>query len=394
MTSNRQLGFSLTEGQESFRQSVATFSKKVIAPMAREIDKTDRMPKQVWKLFGDQGYPAMPIPKKYGGTEQGLVEQSIMMEEVTAGGHSPVVIALLEAAALFSQSVNLAGTEKQKQTWLPEIAKGNINAAFALTEPGVGSDPANMHTVARRDGDFYVLSGAKRYVSFAGISDFIMVFAKTDPTAGAKGVSAFMVETSRPGFKIVDNISCIGLRGHQDEEIEFHEVRIPLFNRIGEEGQGLKIALSTLEKTRTTLCGGFIGLARASLEAAIWYAQNRISFGKPLGDFQALRFPIAESEVKIEAARLLTWRAGWLEDQGQPHAFETAQAKIAAGEAMLHAADTAFSVYGGFGGTQKYVVERYYRDAKIWSYAQGSPEMMTEIVARQLLKRQVPEPLI
>jgi alkylation response protein AidB-like acyl-CoA dehydrogenase len=387
-------GFQLTKEQEEFRQSVAKFSAREIAPLAREIDKTDKMPRDMWKKFGSQGYPGMPIPKKYGGTEQSLLEQSIMMEEVTANGHSPVVIALLEAAALFSQSVMLAGNDKQKQTWLPEIAKGDINAAFALTEPGVGSDPANMKTLARRDGDDYVLNGAKRYVSFAGISDFVMVFAKTNPDAGAKGVSAFMVETNRPGFKIVDNIPCIGLRGHQDEEIELHDVRIPQFNRIGEEGQGLKIALTTLEKTRTTLCGGFIGLARASLDAALWYAQNRLSFGKPLGDYQALRFPIAESQVKIEAARLLTWKASWLEDQGVSHPVETAQAKIAAGEAMLHAADTAFSVYGGFGGTQKYVVERYYRDAKIWSYAQGSPEVMTEIIARQLMKRQVPEPLI
>jgi isovaleryl-CoA dehydrogenase len=257
------LNFQLTKEQIEFQKSVAEFSAREIAPIAREMDKTDTVPKDMWKKFGKQGYPAMPIPKKYGGTEQGLVEQSIMMEEVTASGHAPVVIALLEAAALFSQSVLHSGNEKQKQTWLPEIAKGNVNAAFALTEPGVGSDPANMQTVARRDGDFYILNGAKRYVSFAGISDFVMVFAKTDPTGGSKGVSAFMVETNRPGFKIVDNIPCIGLRGHQDEEIELHDVKIPMFNRIGDEGMGLKVALNTLEKTRTTLCGGFIGLARA-----------------------------------------------------------------------------------------------------------------------------------
>jgi butyryl-CoA dehydrogenase len=389
------LGFELSKELQDFRKKVFDFSSREIAPKARSVDKLDEMPKEIWKAFASQGYPAMPIAKKYGGTEQGLLEQAIMMEEVTAGGHSPVCIALLEAAALFCQAVNVAGTEEQKKKWLPEVAKGKINAAFALTEPGVGSDPANLATIARREGDYYIINGAKRYVSFAAISDMVMIFARTGkPEDGAKGVSAIMVETNRPGFKISEKIPCIGLRGHQDEELELVNVKVPVFNRIGEEGQGLKIALGTLEKTRTTLCGGFIGLARAALDAAIWYGQNRLSFGKPLGDYQAHRFPMAEVEVEIEAARMLTWRAALLEDQGKPHPIETAQAKLAAAKAMIHAADVAFTIYGGFGGTQKYVVERYYRDAKIWSYAQGSPEIMTEVIARGMMKRKVPEPLI
>jgi alkylation response protein AidB-like acyl-CoA dehydrogenase len=389
------MDFKLNPEQEAFRKKVFTFASKEIAPKARTLDKQDEMPREIWKLFAREGYTAMPIAKKYGGTEQGLLEQAIMMEEVTAGGHSPVCIALLEAAALFCQAVNIAGTEEQKKKWLPEVAKGNINAAFALTEPGVGSDPANLATVARREGDHYILNGEKRYVSFGSISDMIMVFCRTGkPEDGAKGVSAIMVETNRPGFKIAEKIPCIGLRGHQDEEIILENVKVPVFNRIGEEGQGLKIALTTLEKTRTTLCGGFIGLARASLDAAIWYAQNRPSFGKPLGEYQAHRFPMAEVEMEIEAARMLTWYAAKIDDSGKSHAVETARAKLAATRAMIHAADVAFTIYGGFGGTQKYVVERYYRDAKIWSYAQGSPEIMTEVVARNLMKREVPEPLI
>jgi alkylation response protein AidB-like acyl-CoA dehydrogenase len=388
------MAFPLTREQEEYRKQVNEFASRVVAPLARRIDSEDEMPKEIWKAFTEQGFPAMPIPRTYGGTERGLLEQALMMEEVTAGGHSPVCIALLEAAALFCQAVIIAGTEEQKKKWLSQVAQGKVNAAFALTEPGVGSDPASMETKAIRDGDEYVITGKKRYVSFASISDRVMVFAKTHPEWGAKGISAFLVETHRPGFRIIERIPCIGLRGHQDEEIELDSVRVPAFNRIGEEGQGLKIALATLERTRTTLCGGFIGLARASLDAAIWYAQNRLSFGKPLGDYQAHRFPLAETEVQIEAARLLTWRAASLSDQGMPHTIETAQAKIAATEAMLHAADTSFTVYGGFGGTQRYVVERFYRDAKIWSYAQGSPEVMKEVVARGLMKREAKEPLV
>lgn len=387
------MAFPLTEEQEAYRNKVREFSSRVIAPLAREIDAHDEMPAEVWKHFTEQGFPAMPIPKKYGGTEQSLLLQTLMMEEVTAGGHSPVCIALLEAAALFCQAVIIAGTDDQKKKWLPQVAQGKVNAAFALTEPVAGSDPAGMETTAVRQGDEYVVNGRKRYVSFAALSDRVMIFAKTNPERGAKGISAVMVETDRPGFRIVEKIPCIGLRGHQDEEIELHNVRVPVSNRIGEEGQGLKIALATLERTRTTLCGGFIGLARASLDAAIWYAQNRQSFGKPLGDYQAHRFPIAEAQVLIGGAQLLAWRAASLHDQGKPHAVETAQAKLAATEAMLKAADIAFTIYGGFGGTQRYVVERFYRDAKIWSYAQGSPEVMKEVVARETLKADVAEPL-
>lgn len=385
--------YQLMPEQEKFLNQVEQASARVVRPLARRMDANDEMPAEIWKHFASEGYPAMPIPKKYGGTEQGLLEQSLMMEGVTAGGHSPVCIALLEAAALFSQAVIIGGSEEQKKKWLPEVAAGRVNAAFALTEPGVGSDPANLETVAVRQGDEYVITGKKRYVSFASISDRVMVFARTGPGAGAKGVSAIMVETNRPGFRIVERIPCIGLRGHQDEELELHEVRVPVFNRIGEEGEGLKIALSTLARTRTTLCGGFIGLARASLDAALWYAGHRLSFGKPLGDYQVHRFPIAEVQAQIEAARLMTWRAASLSDQGKNHAVETAQAKILAGDVMLRAADVAFTMYGGFGGTQQYVVERYYRDAKIWSYAQGSPEVMKEIISRDILKREVPEPL-
>ncbi len=387
------LGFWLTDEQEALRRRVHEFASREIAPLARQIDRTDAMPARVWQLFAAQGYPAMAIAKEWGGSGDGLLEQTLMMEEVTAGGKSPVCIALLESAALFTQAVSLAGTEEQKARWLPNVAAGRSHAAFALTEPGTGSDPANLSTRAVRDGDEYVLNGRKRYASFTSCSDLVVVFARTRLSSGADGVSAIVVETDRPGFRISDRIPCIGLRGHQDEELGLEDVRVPVHNRLGEEGKGLRIALATLEKTRTTLCGGFVGLARAALDAAVWYAQHRESFGRPLGEYQAHRFPMAQVQVDIEAARLLTWRAAKLDDEGRRHTAETAQAKLAATRAMLQATEVAFTVFGGFGGTQEYPVERYYRDAKIWSYAQGSPEMMNEVVARRLLESPVEEPV-
>lgn len=388
------LDFQLSDQQVAMRNHIASACREFLAPQARIIDKEDAMPKEVWRFFAEQGFPAMPIPKAYGGSEHSLLDQTLMMEEVTASGHSPVCVALLEAAALFTQCVLRYGTEEQKMRWLPALAKGEINAAFALTEPGVGSDPANMATQAVRDGDEYVITGRKRYVSFGNISELILVFATTDPSAGKNGVSAFVVERSRPGFSMDDAIPCIGLRGHQDEEMILDNVRVPADHLVGEEGQGLVVAMKTLERTRTTLCGGYVGLARAAVDAAIWYANRRKSFGKTLGEHQALRFPMAETVTQIEAARWMTWRAACLSDDGVRHGVETAQAKIMAGDVLLKACDLAFTVYGGFAGTQKYVVERFYRDAKIWSYAQGSPEIMREIVARDTLKRETQEPLV
>jgi len=274
--------------------------------------------------------------------------------------------------------LNRAG-EKGKKKFLPAIIRGEGTGTFALTEPNTGSDPSSLTTTAELVGDQWVLNGRKRYASLASESLYTIVIARTKV-----GVSAFLVERGTPGFEVIEKIPTLGLKGHQDEEVLLKDCRIPKENLIGEEGKGLRIALEALNETRTSLCAGYIGVARAALEAAVKRAKERKSFGQTLAEHQAIRFPLAEVATDIEAARLLTYQAAWLIDNGQPHRKETSMAKHFAAQTVIKATDLAMKVYGGFGCTKREPVERYMRDARTWIYAQGSPEIMKEIIARSL----------
>jgi len=272
-------------------------------------------------------------------------------------------------------------SKEDRDKYLPKIAKGQGIGAFAQTEPGAGSDPKSLKTEAVLDGDEWVLNGRKRYVSFGHEAIYIVVMARTE-----KGVSAFLVDGEVEGMSVVEKIPCLGLRGHQDEEMEFKDCRIPKRNLIGEEGKGLRLALATLTETRTTLCAGFVGLATGALNAAIEYAKVRESFGKKIAEHQAIRFSLSEMAAEIEAARLLTYKAAWLIDNGQVSRKATSMAKIVASDVVLKATNMGVHVHGGFGCTKRFPVERYFRDARIWIFAQGSPEIQKEIVAREILK--------
>jgi butyryl-CoA dehydrogenase len=378
--------FDLTPEQEEIKEEAGEFAQRVIAPRAAEIDKTDEFPWDVWKKMGEEPYryPGMHIPEEYDGHPRNLFDIILIVEEVAVRGKSPICGALLEIAGLGTVAVVEGGNEEQKQKYLPPVAKGETMGCFSLTEPGTGSDASGIRCRAERDGDEYVINGRKRYTSLAHEASYIILFAVTDPNKGSKDVSAFIVPTDTPGFSVLERVKCIGLRGHQDEEILFKDCRIPKENLLGEEGNGLHYALASLDETRTTLTAGFIGLARACLDAAVEYAKTRESFGKPLFHRQALSFPLAEIATEIDAARLLNYKAAWLHDCGKKHTVETAKAKTLATKAMLDAANMAIEVHGGFGCTERHPVERFYRDARIWSFAQGTPQVMKFIITRDL----------
>lgn len=380
------LGFELTKEQEGVREEAKEFAERVIAPRAADIDKTDKFPWEVWKEMGKlpYRYAGHLIPKEYDGHPRHLLESCIIMEEITAVGGSSVCSAILEGVSLGTQPIIIGGNEEQKRKFLPRIAKGEGLCCFALTEPGTGSDASNIKTKAEKAGKEYVINGRKRYASFAHISDYIVLFAKTAPEKGAKGVSAFIVEKDTPGFEVLERVPCMGLRGHQDEELLFKDCKIPEETLIGEEGKGFYYAMGTLDETRTTLTAGFVGLARAAFEAAVDYAKRREAFGAKLAEKQAINLELADLATEIEAAKLLMLRAAWLSDQGKRHTAETAKAKSFATKVMLNATNLAIDVYGGFGCTERYPVERYYRDARIWAFAQGAPNIMRLIVARSL----------
>ncbi|MDD5701148.1 MAG: acyl-CoA dehydrogenase family protein [Dehalococcoidales bacterium] len=380
------ISFQLTEQQEKVKAEAAEFARTVVFPRAEEIERTDEAPVDIWSAMAEAPYryTGMHISQEYGGYPRSLLDQIIIIEEITAVGKSPVSTILMQITGLGTITVINNASEELKKKYLPIVARGEKMASYGLTEPGTGSDAAGIQCRARKERGGYVINGRKRYTSFAHQSAYIILFALTDSEKDNAGISAFLFPTDTPGYRVVDRVPCLGLRGHREEELEFKECWIPEKNLIGEEGKGLSYALRSLDQTRTTLNAGFIGLARACLEEAVKYAKARKTFGKELFHRQALSFPLAEIAARIDAARLMNYEAAWLHDQGRRHTVETAKAKLLATHVMLEAADMAIEVYGGFGCTTREIVERFYRDAKIWSFAQGSPQIMDYIISRDL----------
>jgi alkylation response protein AidB-like acyl-CoA dehydrogenase len=380
------LAFELTESQRTVRALAAEFAEREILPRAVEIDKTDDGVGAVWQAMSREPYryTGMHIPDRYGGKEIGLLEAVILTEEIAAVGKSPVCSVLFEIAGLGTLAIVEHGSEYLRKEYLPAVVKGEQMCCYGLTEPGMGSDGAGIQCRAQKVDQGYLINGRKRYISFAHESAYIVLFAATDPTKGARGISAFVFPTSTPGFKVAARVPCMGLRGHQDEELLFKDCLIPHENLIGEEGRGLSYALKTLDSTRTTLTAAFLGLARASLEESTKYAETRKTFGKELYHRQSLSYPLAEIAARIDAARLLNYQAAWLHDQGKKNTVEAAKAKTLATGTMLDAVNMAMEIHGGWGCAQGHIVERMYRDARIWSFAQGTPQMMKFIISRDL----------
>lgn len=383
--------FEFTKAQEELKKSVREFALKELAPMAAQVDEKDEFPWEVWKTMAaaPRYWISAHIPEEYGGHPKSMIDICIIAEEL--GRVMPIASALIEVAGFGVCTLLAAGTEEQKKKWLPRIATGEALGCFSLTEPAAGSDAAAIETKAVLEGDEYVINGRKRYLSFAhetlvNEGSYIILFAKTDFTKGAKGVSAFIIPGDAEGIKIIDRVPCVGIRGHQDEEVLFENCRIPKENLIGEPGSGFKYALTSLDETRTTLSGGFIGLAKTALEESVKYAKERHTFGKPLYENQAISFPLAQIAMDIEAARLLIYKAAWLADKGVRHTIETATAKSYAASVMMRATEAAITTFGGIGGTKRFPIERYARDAMIWQFAQGAPNILKLIVARNLFK--------
>ena len=389
------ISFDLTDEQQETKRQACEFARQEIAPLAAEIDEKDDsvLALSIHKKMAQHPYmyTGIWVPKEYQGNPKSLLENCIITEELAAGGLSAIGVVIIELLGVgVVMPILMGGSEEQKRRCLPLIARGEAFGSFGLTEPGIGSDAVALKTRAVLQNNEYVLNGRKRYHSFAHVADLNVIFAKTDPEKGARGISAFIVPKGTPGFRVIERIPCIGLRGHQDEEVELRDCRIPKENLIGEEGKGLKYALGTLDKTRTSLTGGYIGIARAALEEGVRFARARKAFGQPIGEFQGVGFPLAEVSIGVEAARLLNYKAAWLSDNGRSHTAETAAAKSFAAELLLKSTNVAVDVHGGFGATKRFPVERLLRDGRIWVFAQGAPNIMKLIVMRDLFKRLEP----
>ena len=373
-----------SEEQRALAMRYRQTAREYIIPRGAEVDQNDRIPPDLFEKLTNPPFSltALSVPKRFGGLGLSKAEVCIVAEEM--GYALPCLVPFLEAAQLYTYVLKLGGTDEQQQRFLSRLAQG-AKGCYALTDEGAGSDPVSIKTVARREGNTFILQGKKRLITFADVADLCAVFATEDPSLGAEGISAFIIERNTPGVALLHHCETLGLKGHRAHDIEFNDVKVPLENRIGGRGAGLRLAFKALNNTRISLSFGYVGLARRALDLAIDYARTRKVQGRPIGELQAVSFRIADAATQVDAARLLAYRAAVLSDQTDKHRKETSMAKAFAANAMVSAVDTANRVLGGYGCDVRYEAERYLRDAYSWISAQGTPEVQKVIVGRELL---------
>ncbi|MEK6717045.1 MAG: acyl-CoA dehydrogenase [candidate division NC10 bacterium] len=380
------MDFELTDAQRLIRDTVREFAEKELAPLAAELDRLKRFPEKPLQRLAELGVLGMTMPPEYGGAGADTVSSCLALMEISrACASTGVTVSVLNT--LTCEIIYRHGTEDQRQRYLPALCRGEILAAFSLTEPTSGSDAASLRTTAIRRGDRYVLNGTKQFVTNGSRAGAIILFASTDPPRGEKGITAFLIEPLFPGFRVGKREEKMGLRASDTAELVLEDCQVPIENRIGEEGEGFKIALSSLVTGRAGIAAQAVGIAQACLDASIRYAKERRQFGQPIAQFQAIQWKLANMATEIEAARLLTLRAAALKDRGLPCTMEASMAKLFASEAANRAAAEAVQIHGGYGYLQDFPVERYMRDARVLTIYEGTSEIHRLIVARQLLGR-------
>jgi alkylation response protein AidB-like acyl-CoA dehydrogenase len=377
----------LTDEQREIRDLIRELARERIAPRAAEIDKTAEFPWDVVELFREHGIFGVMYDEEYGGLGASALLTLVAIEEVSkVCATSGLILAVQELGSL---GLKLAGSDEQKERYLPRLATGEWLTAYALTEPGSGSDSAAMRSEARREGDEYVIKGSKRFITNAGVADLYTVFAKTDPAAGHDGISAFLVESTSPGFEVGRIEPKMGIKGSTTGEIFFNEMRIPAGNLLGEEGEGFKIAMRILDRSRPGIGAQGLGLAQGATDYALEYAKERETMGKPIGQHQLIAAQLADMETKCEAARLLLYKCGQLIDEGADDSELTkisAMAKLYCSDVAMEVTTDAVQILGGYGYMQEYPLERMMRDAKITQIYEGTNQIQRLVIAREMLR--------
>jgi len=380
------MDFSLSSDQILIRDTVRQFMETEMRPIIREYEAEKKFPAAQIKKLGELGCCGMLVPDEWGGSGTDMVSYALMIEEVARVEASTAVV-LSVTNSVAAVPLLRHGTEAQKKKYLRRLASGEILGAFCLTEPGAGSDAAAIQARAVLSGDHYILSGTKIWVTSGDVAGVNIVFAKTDPAAGARGVTAFLVEPTFPGFRVSRHEDKMGLRLSHSVEIVFEDCRVPVENRLGEEGQGLKIAFEALDGGRVGIAAQSVGLAQGALETAARYAKQRRTFGKPIAEYQAIQWMLADMQTEIEAARALTHYAAWVRDSGtQRLGPPSARAKLFASEMANRVAYKAVQIHGSLGYSRESDVERYYRDARVLTIYEGTSEMQRTVIARDLLR--------
>lgn len=374
-----------TEEQEMMRKMVRDFAQNEVAPEVERMELEDRFPEEIIKKMGELGLLGIPVPEKFGGAGMDYVSYIIAIHELSkVSATLGVILSVHTSVGTFP--ILKFGTEEQKKHYVTKLVSGEYLGAFALTEPGAGSDAANLKTRAVKDGDYYVLNGSKIFITNGGFADTYIVFAVTDPDKGSKGISAFIVEKDTPGFEIGKREKKMGLHGSSTVSLTFENCRVPASQLLGEEGEGYKIALSNLNIGRIGIGAQALGIAEAALSAAVEYAKEREQFGKPISHNQGISFKLADMATAVEASRLLIYNAASLYAAGENCIKEASMAKKFASQTAVDVSIEAVQVFGGYGYTKDYPVERYMRDAKITQIYEGTTEIQNLVISRQLLK--------
>jgi alkylation response protein AidB-like acyl-CoA dehydrogenase len=377
--------YQLSDDLKLLRQTVRDFVQKEIAPIARTIDEEERVPFEMLRKAGDLGLFAVPFPEEYGGMDAGITGYCVLMEEINRACASTGTI-MGAHMALCGTSIRLAGTHEQKDRYLPPLIAGRKWGAWALTEPGAGSDAAHLRTTAVRQGDDYVLNGSKMWITNGSFADVVVVFASTDSAAGPRGITAFIVEKDFPGFKVGKVEPKMGLRASHTASLFFEDCRVPAANVLGEIGKGYGLAMQTLDLGRCGLGAGSLGAAKEAYELARRYAVERQQFGRPIADFQAIQFKLADMAVKLYTMQQIVYDCAARVDRGETARLESSIVKLYCTDAVSQIIDEAIQIHGGMGFSRELPLERMYRDARVFRIYEGTNEIQRYVIASELLR--------
>jgi butyryl-CoA dehydrogenase len=378
------MDFTFNEDQAAILEAVKEFADEDLGPKAKETDEARAWPGENVRNLGELDLMGIPVPEEYGGLGMDFLTWAAVGEELSRGCTTTGAVFGAHMLAVFP--IMTFGTEEQKQKHLLPLAKGEKIGAFGITEPGAGSDAGAVSTKAEPDGDSYVLNGTKIFISNGGEAEVYVIIANSDPSRGVRGLTAFIVEKGTPGFEFGKDEKKMAFPSLPNRELIFTDCRVPKENLLGREKAGFLVAMRTLAVGRIGMAIGAVGLARAALEAAVPYSKQREQFGKPISSFQAIQFMLADMATEVDAARLLTWRAAWLKDQGKPFEKEAAMAKLYASEVAMRTTTKAVQIFGGYGYTTEFPVERYMREAKLFEIVEGTSEVQRMVIANHVIR--------
>ncbi len=380
------MAIDVSEDLKLLRQTIREFVEKEVAPVAREYDEREEVPYPVLKKAAELGLFGIPFPEAYGGSDMGITGYCVLLEEINR--HDASLGTIIGASVqLAGMTIYLAGSEEQKQQYLVPLAEGRKIGAWCLTEPNAGSDAAHIRTHARQDGDAWVLNGSKMWITNGSFADILVVFATVDPSLGARGITAFIVEKDAPGFKVGKVEDKMGLRASHTASLYFEDCRVPAENVIGQPGQGFKIAMQTLDIGRCGLGAASLGSAKQAFELSRQYAIERKQFGRPIADFQAIQFKLAEMAMKIYTMEQIVYHCASLVDNRQPATLESSIVKLYCTEMASQVIDEAIQIHGGMGFSRELPLERMYRDARVTRIFEGTNEIQKHVIAMEVLKQ-------